>query len=125
MKHLKTFNESENMFTTMKRMYKKEVGTYEEPIFIYIKIFNGSAFIDTKFMDTKVNQYLMRKLDEKFDLNFVKDFGLNKLKIDKIDEVKDFLTNVVKLQFIDLSNVNNKEYLFKGKMSVKELKNII
>jgi hypothetical protein len=125
MKHLKTFNESENMFTTIKRMYKKEVGTYEEPIHIYIKIFNDSAFIEAKFMDTKVNQYLMGKLDEKFDLNFIKDFGLNKLKNDKIYEVKDFLINVVKLQFIDVSNGNNKEYLFKGKMSVKDLKNII
>lgn len=125
MKHLKTFNEAENMFTTIKRMYNKEVGTYEEPINIYIKIFNGSAFIEAKFMDTKVNQYLMKKLDEKFDLNFIKDFGLNKLEIDKIDEVKDFLINLIGLQFIDVSNKNNKEYLFKGKMSVKNLKNII
>ena len=124
MKYLKTY-EGESIFTTMKRMYKKEVGTYEDLIHIYIKVFNKDAFIESKFMDNKTNQYLMDRLDKEFDLDFIKKFGLNKLKIDKIDKVKDFLIKDIGLEFIDFSDDSRKEYFFKGKMSFKDLKNLI
>jgi hypothetical protein len=122
MKHLKTFNESENMFTTIKRMYKKKVGDYEEPIYIYITIFDKTGFIKNEWMDTKVNKYLMELLDNNFNLNFING-SVNKLDVDKISEIKNFLINKVGLQFMDFSNKNRKEYCFKGKMSVNELKN--
>ena len=51
MKYLKTY-EGESIFTTMKRMYKKEVGTYEEPIYIHITIFDKAGFIKNEWMDT-------------------------------------------------------------------------
>jgi hypothetical protein len=124
MRYLKTY-EGESIFTTMKRMYKKEVGTYEDLIHIYIKVFNKDAFIESKFMDNKTNQYLMNILDKEFDLDFIKKFGLNKLKIDKIDKVKDFLIKDIGLEFIDFSDNSRKEYFFKGKMSFKDLKNLI
>jgi hypothetical protein len=133
MKYLKTY-EGESIFTTMKRMYKKEVGTYEEPIFIYITIFDKTGFIKNEWMDTKVNKYLMNILDVYFDLNLLKDksgdvarFSVNKFDVNKFDEVKDFLINEVGLEFINLSDKENrkKEYCFKGKMSVNDLKNKI
>ena len=123
MKYLKTY-EGESIFTTMKRMYKKEVGTYEEPIYMYITIFDKTGFIKNEFMDTKVNKYLMNVLDDEFDLNFIKG-SVNQLDVNKFDEIKDFLTNEVGLQFMDFSNKKRKEYCFKGKMSVNDLKNKI
>jgi hypothetical protein len=123
MKYLKTY-EGESIFTTMKRMYKKEVGTYEEPIYIYITIFDKTGFIKNEWMDTKVNKYLMEVLDDKFNLNFIKG-SVNQLDVNKFDEIKDFLTNEVGLQFMDFSNKKRKEYCFKGKMSVNDLKNKI
>lgn len=131
MKYLKTY-EGESIFTTMKRMYKKEVGTYEEPIYMYITIFDKTGFIKNEFMDTKVNKYLMNVLDDEFDLNFIRNksgdvagFSVNQLDVNKFDEIKDFLTNEVGLQFMDFSNKKRKEYCFKGKMSVNDLKNKI
>lgn len=131
MKYLKTY-EGEGIFTTMKRMYKKEVGTYEEPIYIYITIFDKTGFIKNEWMDTKVNKYLMNTLDDEFDLNFIRNksgdvagFSVNKFDVNKFDEVKYFLINEVGLQFMDFSNKNRKEYCFKGKMSVNDLKNKI
>jgi len=123
MKYLKTY-EGEGIFTTMKRMYKKEVGTYEEPIYIHITIFDKAGFIKNEWMDTKVNKYLMNTLDDKFNLNFIKG-SVNQLDVNKFDEIKDFLTNEVGLQFMDFSNKKRKEYCFKGKMSVNDLKNKI
>ena len=127
MKYLKTY-EGEGIFTTMKRMYKKEVGTYEEPI----TIFDKTGFIKNEWMDTKVNKYLMNTLDDEFDLNFIRNksgdvagFSVNKFDVNKFDEVKYFLINEVGLQFMDFSNKNRKEYCFKGKMSVNDLKNKI
>jgi len=120
MKYLKTY-EGENIFTTMKRMYKKEVGTYEEPIYIYITIFDKTGFIKNEWMDTKVNNYLMNVLNDKFNLNFIKG-SVNSLDVNKFDEVKDFLINEVGLEFMDFSNRNRNEYLFKGRMSVNNLK---
>lgn len=120
MKYLKTY-EGENIFTTMKRMYKKEVGTYEEPIYIYITIFDKTGFIKNEWMDTKVNNYLMTVLNDKFNLNFIKG-SVNSLDVNKFDEVKDFLINEVGLEFMDFSNRNRNEYLFKGRMSVNNLK---
>lgn len=131
MKYLKTY-EGESIFTTMKRMYKKEVGTYEEPIYMYITIFDKTGFIKNEFMDTKVNKYLMNTLDDKFDLNFIRNksgdvagFSVNKFDVNKFDEVKDFLINEVGLEFINLCDKRKKEYCFKGKMSVNDLKNKI
>ena len=131
MKYLKTY-EGEGIFTTMKRMYKKEVGTYEEPIYIYITIFDKTGFIKNEWMDTKVNKYLMNTLDDEFNLNFIRNksgdvagFSVNKFDVNKFDEVKYFLINEVGLQFMDFSNKNRKEYCFKGKMSVNDLKNKI
>lgn len=125
MKYLKTY-EGESIFTTMKRMYKKEVGTYEEPIFIWITIFDGKGFIKNEWMDTKVNQYLMKVLDDKYNLDLIKG-SVNSLDVNKFDDIKDFLTNDVGLEFISLSDKNKKkkEYCFKGKMSVNDLKNKI
>lgn len=131
MKYLKTY-EGESIFTTMKRMYKKEVGTYEEPIYMYITIFDKTGFIKNEFMYTKVNKYLMNTLDDKFDLNFIRNksgdvagFSVNKFDVNKFDEVKDFLINEVGLEFINLCDKRKKEYCFKGKMSVNDLKNKI
>ena len=66
----------------------------------------------------------MEVLDDKFNLNFIKG-SVNQLDVNKFDEIKDFLTNEVGLQFMDFSNKKRKEYCFKGKMSVNDLKNKI
>jgi len=123
MKYLKTY-EGESIFTTMKRMMKKRVGSYEEPIYIYITIHDKTGFIKNEWMDTKVNQYLMEVLDNKFSLNLTKG-SVNTLEVDRIDEIKDFLINEVGLEFLDFSNNKRKEYCFKGRMSVNDLKNKI
>jgi len=114
-------------------MYKKEVGTYEEPIFIYITIFYETGFIKNEWMKTKVNKYLMNTLDVFFDLKLLKNKSgdiagcVNKFDVKKFNLVKDFLINEVGLEFINLSDKNKKkrEYCFKGKMSVNDLKNKI
>jgi len=89
-----------------------------------VTIFDKAGFIKNEWMDTKVNKYLMNTLDDKFNLNFIKG-SVNQLDVNKFDEIKDFLTNEVGLQFMDFSNKKRKEYCFKGKMSVNDLKNKI
>lgn len=74
MKHIKNFNEGESFWQTGKRIIKRDMfGTHPEKVWIHITIYDDkNGFIENKYIHSRVGYEINRILDEKFDLNFIK-----------------------------------------------------
>ena len=123
MKHLKSFNEGLFGFGVDK---DKKI-----PIWIYINIFNnGDAFIINEGMGQEVNRKLMSMMDDKLGLGFLFNKKSNdcpsdnKLEMNKLDEVSDFLTNLGLERIDTQQGRGSNKILFKGKLSLNDLKKL-
>lgn len=104
-----------------KEMFQKEFGNNQEHIMIYINNIDGvNVFIKNSWMDTKVNRFLMKYINDKFDLNFT-EASVNRLDVNKADLVDNFFVEIGLEKSEFKLNKSNK-ITYKGKMSVKELK---
>ena len=109
----------------VKSSWKRNViGTYQEPVYIWIFNKNGETIIQNNELSGKVNIKLMDILNDKFKLNLDKDkngyYTINRFYFDysKLDEVSDFLTNIG----LERKDFGDKNLVFKGKLSMKDLK---
>jgi hypothetical protein len=123
MNHIKTFNEINESSTidTIKYMYKNAVGTYKEPVYVKIFVYNEKeCFIGNEWLgNSKVNKKIMTLLDDKFDLGGV--MGLIRVDIDKIDDIGKFLVDLGLDKNKFKRNDNNYEIWYKGKISLQDL----
>lgn len=108
-----------------KTSWKRNVtGTYKEPVFIWIFNKNGKSTIQNNELSSKVNITIMNMLDTKFNLNLEKDkngyyiSNIYDFDYSKLEEVSNFLTGIG----LERKDFGEKGSLFKGKLSMKDLK---
>jgi hypothetical protein len=127
MKHLKRFNEGlfNDIVSGAKTSWKRNVmGTYAESVFIWVFTNNGMPRILNKDLDSKVNVKIMDMLNDKFNLGFNKDkngqymSSIFEFDLSKLEEVSNYLTSLG----LERKDFESQGCLFKGKLSVKDLK---
>lgn len=109
-----------------KSYWKRNVtGTYEEPVFIWIFTRKKEqTIIQNNNLDSRVNIKIMDMLNDKFNLDFDKDkngyYMSNVFKFDesKLDDVSNFLIDLG----LEKKDFETEGCLFKGKLSMKDLK---
>jgi hypothetical protein len=108
-----------------KSSWKRNVtGTYKEPVFIWIFTKNEQTTIQNNNLDSRVNIKIMDMLNDKFDLGFNKDkngyYMSNVFKFDesKLNDVSNFLIDLG----LERKDFETEGCLFKGKLSMKDLK---
>jgi hypothetical protein len=126
MKNLKTYEGLlDDVISGAKTSWKRNVmGTYKEPVFIWVFTNKGIPRIENKNLDSKVNTKIMDMLNDKFNLGFNKDkngqymSSIFKFDTSKLEEVSNYLTSLG----LERSDFESEGCLFKGKLSIKNLK---
>lgn len=114
-----------------KSSWKRNVtGTYKEPVWIWVKYYKNKdyqhCFIENKDLDREVNVKLMDILNDKFDLNLIKKgkyYVGSTFEFDysKLEEVSEYLTGLG-LEREEFERKGVKDIVFKGKLSMRDLK---
>lgn len=112
-----------------KTSWKRNItGTYKEPVWIWIKYYKDQeqCFIQNNGLDGNVNIKLMDILNDRFNLDFIKNgkyYVGSTFKFDysKLEEVSKYLISLG-LERNDFKGKGIKDISFNGKLSIKDLK---
>jgi hypothetical protein len=95
----------------------------KENLFIWVRDLKSKIFIEFSSytsQDKKVNKLLIQKISDNLSLNFT-DAPLNSFSPNRLKEVLEYLKNIG-LEYKDVSGDKYKVYVFKGELSLNDLK---
>jgi hypothetical protein len=95
----------------------------KENLFIWVRDLKSKIFIEFSSYtghDKKVNKFLIQKISDDLSLDFT-DASLNSFKPNRLKEVLEYLKNIG-LEYKDVSSDKYKVYVFKGELSLNDLK---